>query len=80
MRVPFADFKPMHNELRSELDAAYARVLENSNFIQGPRVCSFLKKEFSSVLRSRVLYWCGNGLGRNLSNSACPWHWRRRMK
>ena len=57
MRVPFADFRPMHNELRSELDAAYARVLENSNFIQGQSV-QLLKKSLQRFAEpSTVLVW-----------------------
>ena len=33
MKVPFATFVPMHNEIRKELDAAYAKVLDTSYFI-----------------------------------------------
>ena len=35
MKVPFATFLPMHNEIRQELDSAYNRVLDKSYFIQG---------------------------------------------
>ena len=33
MNVPFATFKPMHNEIREELNSAYEKVLDKSNFI-----------------------------------------------
>ena len=61
MRVPFADFKPMHNELRSELDAAYARVLENSNFIQGPECVAF-EKEFAAFCGAEYCIGVATGL------------------
>ncbi len=37
--IPFADFKPMHDEIRPELNMAYHRVLDNSSFIQGKVLC-----------------------------------------
>lgn len=61
MRVPFADFKPMHNEVRSELDAAYTRVLENSNFIQGPE-CAAFEKEFAVFCGAEYCVGVATGL------------------
>ena len=47
MKVLFADFRPMHNEIRNELDEAYRRVLERSSFIQGEE-CEAFEREFAS--------------------------------
>ena len=46
LKVPFADLKPTHTELRAELDNAYKRVVEASNFIQGEE-CATFEKEFA---------------------------------
>ena len=35
IKVPFSTFEPMHNEIRSELNEAFERVLNNSYFILG---------------------------------------------
>lgn len=50
MKVPFADLRPMHDEIRQDLDRAYARVMESSSFIQDSENAAF-EKEFSA--------WCG---------------------
>ena len=41
MNIPFADFQPMHNEIRAELDLAYKRVMDSSYFIQGEECKKF---------------------------------------
>ena len=41
MNVLFADFRPMHEEVRSELDEAYRRVMDRSRFIQGEECAAF---------------------------------------
>ena len=46
MRVPFADFGPMHSELQDKLDAAYKRVLKKNIFIHGEEDKEF-EKEFA---------------------------------
>lgn len=46
MKVPFATFLPMHNEIRQELDSAYNRVLDKSYFIQGNE-CRKFEEEFA---------------------------------
>jgi len=46
MKVPFADFVPMHSEIREELDNAYKRVLDSSYFIQGSE-CKTFEEEFA---------------------------------
>ena len=47
MKVEFCSFKPMHDEIRDNLDDAYKRVLESSYFIQGNE-CKQFEKEFAS--------------------------------
>ena len=41
MNVPFVDMRPMHDEIRKDLDAAYNRVMDNSWFIQGEELQKF---------------------------------------
>ena len=52
MNVLFADFRPMHEEVRSELDEAYRRVMDRSRFIQGEE-CAAFEREFAA--------YCGAG-------------------
>ena len=47
MNVPFATFKPMHDELKTQLDQAYHNVMERSYFIQGNE-CEAFEKEFAA--------------------------------
>lgn len=47
MKIPFATFEPMHNEIRPQLDAAYKRVMDRSYFIQGPE-CEAFEQEFAA--------------------------------
>ncbi len=61
MNIPFADFKPMHNEIRSELDAAFARVVNNSSFIQGPE-CAAFEKEFADYCQAKYCVGVATGL------------------
>lgn len=46
MKVEFCSFRPMHDEIRENLDAAYNRVLDNSYYIQG-KECELFEKEFA---------------------------------
>lgn len=47
MKVAFADFVPMHSEIKEELDNAYNSVLNSSYFIQGTE-CKAFEEEFAS--------------------------------
>ena len=49
MKVPFATFLPMHNEIRKDLDNAYNQVLDRSYFIQGEE-CTKFEEEFAAYL------------------------------
>lgn len=59
--IPFADFRPMHNEIRPQLDAAFARVMDNSHFIQGPE-CAAFEKEFASFCGAEYCVGVATGL------------------
>ena len=61
MKVPFADFTPMHNEIRADLDAAYKRVVDKSVFIRGEE-CSLFEKEFADYCDVKYCIGIDNGL------------------
>lgn len=59
--VPFLDLTPQHDEIRPQLDAAFRRVLERSQFILGPEVEAF-EQEFARYCGVRHAVGVGNGL------------------
>ena len=61
--IPLLDLKAQYRSIKSELDAAVIRVLENAQFILGPEVAAF-EKEFAA--------YCGAGeaVGVNSGTSA----------
>ena len=62
MRVPFVDLKPMHYELKDELNKAYERVVfENSNFIRG-KEDELFEKEYAEYCDSRFCVGVASGL------------------
>lgn len=61
MKVPFADFKPMHDEIRKDLEAAFSRVMDSSYFIQGPE-CAAFEKEFASYCGAEYCVGVATGL------------------
>lgn len=61
MTVPFASFRPMHNEVREQLDKAYQMTMERSNFIQGCE-CKAFEEEFASYCESKYCVGVANGL------------------
>ena len=61
MRVPFATFEPMHNELRSELDKAYKRVMDKSFFIQGEECVKF-EEEYAAYIGTKYCVGVATGL------------------
>ncbi len=61
MFVPFADFRPMHEELRSKLDKAYGEVMDSSYFIQGEQ-CRCFEEEFASYCEAKYCVGVGTGL------------------
>lgn len=61
MKIPFASFEAMHNEIRPELDMAYKRVLDRNYFIQGEE-CAAFEKEFAQYCGAQYCVGVGNGL------------------
>lgn len=61
MKVEFCSFKPMHNEIRNELDDAYKRVMDNSYFIHG-KECELFEKEFAEYCGAKYCVGVATGL------------------
>ena len=61
MNVPFLDLKSPYNELKSELDAAYRRVMESGWYILGEEVEAF-EREFAAYCGAKHCVGLGNGL------------------
>lgn len=61
MKIPFADVRPMHNEIREELDAAYKRVLDKGWFIQGDE-CGEFEKEYAAYIGTKYCVGVATGL------------------
>lgn len=61
MKVPFATFLPMHNEIRKDLDNAYTQVLERSYFIQGEE-CTKFEEEFAAYCDAKYCIGVATGL------------------
>lgn len=60
MGVPLLDLKSQYRELKTELDAAIAEVMENAAFIGGPKVKA-LEEAIASYCGTRYAVACGNG-------------------
>lgn len=61
MNVPFVSLRPMHDELRDKLDAAYNLVLDRSIYIQG-KECELFEKEFASYCGAKHCIGVATGL------------------
>lgn len=62
MKIPFADFKPMHIEIQEELEEAFRRVtFQNSYFIQGTEYQAF-NEEFAAYCGARYAIGVASGL------------------
>lgn len=61
MNVPFVSFKPLEKELDGQLRAAFARVFENSWYIDGNEDKAF-EKAFAAYCDSQYCIGNGNGL------------------
>lgn len=61
INIPFADVAPMHKEIRTELNEAYNRVMENAWYIQG-RECEQFEKEYADYIGTRFCVGVANGL------------------
>lgn len=61
MTVPFASFRPMHDELRQQLDQAYHKVVDSSYFILGAE-CKAFEEEFAAYCDAKYCVGVANGL------------------
>ena len=61
MEVAFSTFRPMHEEVREELEEAMRRVMEESWYIRG-KECTELEREFARYCGCRFAVGVGNGL------------------
>lgn len=61
MNVPFVSFRPLEKELDTQLRAAFARVFENSWYIEGKEDEAF-EKSFAEYCGTKYCIGCGNGL------------------
>lgn len=61
MKIPFADFTPMHEEVHGEMSGAFESVYKEGWFIQGKNCASF-EKNFAEYCGTKFSVGCGNGL------------------
>lgn len=52
MKIPLADLRSLHHEIKDDLQAVFDRVLENSSFILGPEVRAF-EADFAAFVGSQ---------------------------
>ena len=61
MNIPFASFKPMHDELSEQLAMAYHNVMASNYFIQG-KECQSFEEEFASYCEAQQCVGVATGL------------------
>lgn len=61
MKIPFATFEPMHDEIRDQLDAAYKKVVDTSYFIQGEE-CHKFEEEYANYCNTKYCVGVATGL------------------
>lgn len=61
MNIPFLDMKSPYLELRQQIDAAYARVMQSGWYVLGEEVEAF-EKEFAHYINVEFCIGVGNGL------------------
>ncbi len=59
--IPFLDLNKANNEIKSQLDDAYRRVLDSGTFILGPELEKF-ENEFAEYSEVKFCIGVGNGL------------------
>lgn len=59
--IAYSDLRPIHNQIREELDAAYKRVIDNGWFITGNELEQF-EQEFAAYCGVKYCIGVGNGL------------------
>ncbi len=61
MKVPFLELKPTYDELRSEFDAAYHRVMDSGWYLLGQELEAF-EAEYAAYCDAKFCVGVGNGL------------------
>lgn len=61
MKIPFLELKPTYDELRSEFDAAYHRVMDSGWYLLGNEIEAF-ESEFAGYCGAKYCVAVGNGL------------------
>lgn len=61
MKIPFASFEAMHNELKKELDEAVQGVMSCNWFIRGEKNKTF-ERQFAQYCGTKYCVGCGNGM------------------
>lgn len=59
-RIPFVDLRSQYESIKPEIDAAIQEVINNSQFVRGPRVEQF-EAEFAAAMRREHCVSCANG-------------------
>lgn len=60
MNIPFVDLRAQHDEVRPEIDAVIAEIIDNSTFIGGERVASF-ERNYAAFCGTRHALACASG-------------------
>jgi dTDP-4-amino-4,6-dideoxygalactose transaminase len=61
MKIPFLELKPTYDELRTECDAAYHRVMDSGYYLLGKELEAF-EAEFATYCEAKHCVAVGNGL------------------
>lgn len=61
MKIPFADFAPMHGEIRAQMVQAFENVYDEGWFIGG-EPCDSFERHFAAYCGAAHCVGCGNGL------------------
>jgi len=60
MEVPFVDLKAQYRSIKSEIDAAIARVIENTSFVLGREVENF-EEQFAAYVGAKYCVGVNSG-------------------
>ena len=60
-KIPFSEFKTLHNEIKDELTSEFLSIIDKSWFINGQKVTEF-EKNFADYCNVKYCVGCGNGL------------------
>lgn len=61
IKIPFADFKPLHDKIKNEIINEFTKVYDSNWFIQGDKVKEF-EEAFADYCKAKYCIGCGNGL------------------